>query len=107
VSASDFSYAGATSSPFFILGARNEEQLRQNLGAVGWSLTTEQIERLCDRGVALFHVQFLSSTQRVTITANNLARRCGYAKAGQDRLVEVQVAFVMLEQAENVSIPGF
>jgi aryl-alcohol dehydrogenase-like predicted oxidoreductase len=25
-----------------IVGARNEEQLRQNLGAVGWSLTPEQ-----------------------------------------------------------------
>lgn len=29
-----------------IIGARNEEQLRQNLGAVGWSLSKEQIERL-------------------------------------------------------------
>lgn len=29
-----------------IIGARNEEQLRQNLGAVGWSLTLEQISRL-------------------------------------------------------------
>ena len=29
-----------------IIGARNEEQLRQNLGAVGWSLTPEQMERL-------------------------------------------------------------
>jgi aryl-alcohol dehydrogenase-like predicted oxidoreductase len=27
-----------------ILGARNEEQLRQNLGAIGWSLTTEQVK---------------------------------------------------------------
>jgi aryl-alcohol dehydrogenase-like predicted oxidoreductase len=26
-----------------IVGARNEEQLRQNLGALGWSLTSEQI----------------------------------------------------------------
>ena len=26
-----------------IIGARNEEQLRQNLGAVGWTLTAEQI----------------------------------------------------------------
>jgi aryl-alcohol dehydrogenase-like predicted oxidoreductase len=26
-----------------VIGARNEEQLRQNLGAVGWSLTKEQI----------------------------------------------------------------
>jgi aryl-alcohol dehydrogenase-like predicted oxidoreductase len=29
-----------------IVGARNEEQLRQNLGAVGWSLTPEQIAKL-------------------------------------------------------------
>ncbi len=29
-----------------IIGARNEEQLRQNLGAVGWSLTAEQMARL-------------------------------------------------------------
>jgi len=29
-----------------IFGARNEEQLRQNLGAAGWKLTPEQIARL-------------------------------------------------------------
>ena len=29
-----------------IIGARNETQLRENLGAVGWSLTREQIEKL-------------------------------------------------------------
>ncbi len=29
-----------------IIGARNEEQLRQNLGAVGWNLTADQIARL-------------------------------------------------------------
>ena len=29
-----------------IVGARNEEQLKQNLGAVGWSLTPEQIKTL-------------------------------------------------------------
>ncbi|AGH49159.1 oxidoreductase, mocA [Sphingomonas sp. MM-1] len=29
-----------------IIGARNEEQLRQNLGAIGWSLTAEQVARL-------------------------------------------------------------
>ena len=29
-----------------IIGARNEEQLRQNLDAVGWSLSKDQIERL-------------------------------------------------------------
>jgi len=26
-----------------VIGARNEEQLRQNLGAVGWNLTPEQV----------------------------------------------------------------
>ena len=29
-----------------VIGARNEEQLRANLGAVGWSLTAEQVARL-------------------------------------------------------------
>jgi len=29
-----------------IIGARNEEQLRQNLGAVGWNLTREQVAKL-------------------------------------------------------------
>jgi aryl-alcohol dehydrogenase-like predicted oxidoreductase len=29
-----------------IVGARNEEQLRQNLGSVGWKLTAEQVARL-------------------------------------------------------------
>lgn len=31
-----------------IIGARNEDQLRQNLGAIGWSLTPEQITKLDD-----------------------------------------------------------
>jgi aryl-alcohol dehydrogenase-like predicted oxidoreductase len=29
-----------------IIGARNEEQLRQNLGSVGWNLSAEQVARL-------------------------------------------------------------
>ena len=29
-----------------VIGARNEEQLRQNLGAVGWNLTAEQVAKL-------------------------------------------------------------
>jgi aryl-alcohol dehydrogenase-like predicted oxidoreductase len=29
-----------------IIGARNEEQLRQNLGAVGWALTPDQVAKL-------------------------------------------------------------
>lgn len=29
-----------------VVGARNEEQLRQNLGAIGWSLTAEQVATL-------------------------------------------------------------
>ncbi|WAC19414.1 aldo/keto reductase [Luteolibacter sp. SL250] len=29
-----------------IIGARNEEQLKQNLGAVGWNLTKEQVAKL-------------------------------------------------------------
>jgi aryl-alcohol dehydrogenase-like predicted oxidoreductase len=29
-----------------VIGARNEEQLRQNLAAAGWNLTTEQVAKL-------------------------------------------------------------
>jgi aryl-alcohol dehydrogenase-like predicted oxidoreductase len=29
-----------------IIGARNEEQLKENLGAVGWNLTLDQVKRL-------------------------------------------------------------
>lgn len=29
-----------------IIGARNEEQLRQNLGAIGWQLSADQLDRL-------------------------------------------------------------
>lgn len=29
-----------------IIGARNEEQLKQNLGAIGWNLTPEQVSKL-------------------------------------------------------------
>ena len=29
-----------------VIGARNEQQLRQNLGAVGWALTSDQVARL-------------------------------------------------------------
>ncbi|MEO6286088.1 MAG: aldo/keto reductase [Dyadobacter sp.] len=29
-----------------VIGARNEEQLQQNLGAIGWNLTLEQVQKL-------------------------------------------------------------
>jgi aryl-alcohol dehydrogenase-like predicted oxidoreductase len=31
-----------------IVGARNEEQLKHNLGAAGWNLTGEQVRKLDD-----------------------------------------------------------
>jgi aryl-alcohol dehydrogenase-like predicted oxidoreductase len=31
-----------------IIGARTEEQLKQNLAAVGWNLTTDQVKKLDD-----------------------------------------------------------
>jgi len=34
-----------------IIGARNEEQLKQNLGAEGWALTPEQVGRLDAAGI--------------------------------------------------------
>jgi aryl-alcohol dehydrogenase-like predicted oxidoreductase len=52
-----------------IIGARNEEQLRQNLGATGWALSAEQVARLdaaSDRPLPYpyFH-------QRLTISERN------------------------------------
>jgi aryl-alcohol dehydrogenase-like predicted oxidoreductase len=38
--------ARAADGATLIIGARNEEQLRQNLGAVGWKLTPAQIAKL-------------------------------------------------------------
>jgi aryl-alcohol dehydrogenase-like predicted oxidoreductase len=29
-----------------VIGARNEEQLKQNLGSIGWNLTPEQVSKL-------------------------------------------------------------
>jgi aryl-alcohol dehydrogenase-like predicted oxidoreductase len=34
-----------------VIGARNEEQLKQNLGAVGWNLSTDQVRRLDEASV--------------------------------------------------------
>ncbi len=39
---------GRPSVTNLVIGARNEEQLRQNLGALGWNLTAEQVARLDD-----------------------------------------------------------
>jgi aryl-alcohol dehydrogenase-like predicted oxidoreductase len=36
-----------------IIGARNKAQLRDNLGAVGWSLTPKQIKRLDEASAAM------------------------------------------------------
>jgi aryl-alcohol dehydrogenase-like predicted oxidoreductase len=52
-----------------IIGARNEEQLRQNLGAVGWSLSPEQIAEL-DRASAVT-LPYPYWHQRVTFTERN------------------------------------
>ncbi len=52
-----------------IMGARNEEQLRQNLGSVGWKLTAEQIAKL-DAASAItlaypyWHQQFFIQDRR-------------------------------------------
>jgi aryl-alcohol dehydrogenase-like predicted oxidoreductase len=37
---------GRPSVASVLIGARNEEQLRQNVAAAGWKLTAEQISRL-------------------------------------------------------------
>ena len=48
-----------------IIGARNEEQLRQNLDAVGWMLTTEQIRKLDDASARPLAYPYWHQTQFV------------------------------------------
>jgi aryl-alcohol dehydrogenase-like predicted oxidoreductase len=52
-----------------IIGARNEEQLRQNLGAVGWNLTKDQVARL-DAASAVMPI-YPYWHQRQTFTERN------------------------------------
>ncbi|MEN4760368.1 aldo/keto reductase [Chryseobacterium sp. C39-AII1] len=44
-----------------IIGARNEEQLKQNLEAVGWNLTREQVEKLDKASEVPPHLSVLAS----------------------------------------------
>jgi aryl-alcohol dehydrogenase-like predicted oxidoreductase len=55
-----------------IIGARNEEQLKQNLGAVGWNLTTEQVKRL-DRASEI-HTIYPYWHQRQNLKLNPLPK---------------------------------
>jgi aryl-alcohol dehydrogenase-like predicted oxidoreductase len=52
-----------------IVGARNEAQLRENLGAVGWSLTPEQIARLDTASNVTLPYPYWH--QRATFTSRN------------------------------------
>ena len=60
---------GRPSISTLIIGARNEEQLRQNLGAVGWTLAKEQIAKL-DAASAV-QLPYPYWHQRVTIPERN------------------------------------
>jgi aryl-alcohol dehydrogenase-like predicted oxidoreductase len=60
---------GRPSIGTLIIGARNEEQLRQNLGAVGWKLSAEQVARL-DAASAV-PLPYPYWHQRVTIPERN------------------------------------
>ena len=58
-----------------IIGARNEQQLRQNLEAVGWNLTVEQVAKLDNAGkVTLpypyWHQRQAALTRNPTVTPN-------------------------------------
>jgi aryl-alcohol dehydrogenase-like predicted oxidoreductase len=35
-----------------VIGARNEQQLKDNLGAIGWNLTSDQVKKLDDASAA-------------------------------------------------------
>lgn len=46
-----------------IIGARTEEQLHQNLGAVGWNLTTEQVKKLDEVSTQVLPYPYWHQTQ--------------------------------------------
>ncbi len=52
-----------------IVGARNEEQLKQNLGAVGWNLTREQVAKLDEASKVTLPYPYWH--QRSTFTERN------------------------------------
>jgi aryl-alcohol dehydrogenase-like predicted oxidoreductase len=52
-----------------IVGARNEEQLRQNLGAVGWNLSKEQVAKLDEASKVTLPYPYWH--QRTTFTERN------------------------------------
>jgi aryl-alcohol dehydrogenase-like predicted oxidoreductase len=43
-----------------VIGARNEEQLKQNLEAVGWNLTTDQVKKLDAASANRFDISVLA-----------------------------------------------
>jgi aryl-alcohol dehydrogenase-like predicted oxidoreductase len=52
-----------------IVGARDEKQLRDNLGAIGWKLTTDQLERLDEASKTTLPYPYWH--QRATFTSRN------------------------------------
>jgi aryl-alcohol dehydrogenase-like predicted oxidoreductase len=52
-----------------IIGARSEAQLRENLGAIGWSLTNEQIASLDEASKVTLPYPYWH--QRATFTERN------------------------------------
>jgi diketogulonate reductase-like aldo/keto reductase len=62
-----------------IIGARNEEQLRQNLGAVGWNLTPEQVARLDAASERVPSYPYWH--QRQFVARNPLAEAASYGRS--------------------------
>jgi len=52
-----------------IVGARNEEQLKQNLGAIGWNLTKDQVAKLDEASKVTLPYPYWH--QRATFTERN------------------------------------
>jgi aryl-alcohol dehydrogenase-like predicted oxidoreductase len=52
-----------------IMGARNEDQLRQNLGSVGWNLTKDQVAKL--DAASATQPTYLYWHQRITFANRN------------------------------------
>ena len=76
-----------------IIGARNEEQLRQNLGAAGWNLTAEQVAKL-DRGerrdadLSVLASAAVHGAESVAGCANRAVRRLAAVSCGLEVAAE-------------------
>ena len=82
-----------------IIGARNEEQLRQNLGAAGWNLTAEQVAAL-DKASALTPVYPYWHQRQVSGAESAAGVKTGIRDQGQGSDVADSIGRVLRSEIQ-------